>query len=295
MKEPNFFILGAPKCGTTSMDMYLASHPSIFMAKKEPHYFNTDHKNRKIKNLTDYQALFAGATDTHLAIGEASVRYLYSEDAVANILNYNPDAKFIVMLRNPIDMAYSWHNQLYSNTMENQRDFKNAWQLQNKRKCGEQIPLKCREVKMLYYGKVCSLGEQLQRLYTQVPAERVHLIFFDDLAQNPRQVYQNVLRFLAVPEDNKQDFVIYNPAKTYRLDFLKDSLPKVLSQLGSIKIKLGIKHSFGLLERMRFKNIKTQQRVPLSPKIRQTLINYFCDDIALLSQITGRNLDSWIK
>ncbi len=295
MKKPNFFILGAPKCGTTSMNAYLASHPSIYMAKKEPHYFNTDHKNRKIKNLTDYQALFTLANNTHLAIGEASVRYLYSVDAVANILNYEPDAKFIVMLRNPVDMVYSWHNQVYLSSTEDIPDFESAWRLQNKRRQGEQIPPRCGESKMLYYGEVCSLGEQLQRLYTQVSTERVHLIFFDDLAQNPQKTYLDTLKFLNLPDDARQDFTIYNPAKIHRVHFLKDALPDVLSWLGSIKIKLGIKHSFGLLEFIRLKNIKTQQRIPLSPQMRQTLIHYFRDDIKLLSKITNRNLDSWLK
>ncbi len=290
MKKPDFFIIGAPKCGTTSMDAWLSEHPSIYMAKKEPHYFNTDHKNRKITDSTVYHALFAGATETHLTIGESSVRYLYSQDAVSNILNYNPNAKFIVMLRNPIDMVYSWHNQIYVSGLEPIKDFTTAWGLQEQRLSGQDMR-QCAEPKMLNYGAVCQLGEQLQRLYQQVPPERVHLIFFDDLQQNARQSYQSVLHFLGVADDHKQAFMIHNPAKKHRIRLLTNSL----NELGKIKIRLGIKHNFGIAEFMKAKNIKTQKRKPLSAEMRRTLIDYFSDDINLLAKLSGRNLDDWTQ
>src|SRR5262245_35065298 len=85
MKKPTFFIIGAPKCGTTSLAAWLADHPDIFMSPtKEPHYFNTDHK-RYLNSLAGYEQLFEDATDRHSAVGEASVWYLYSANAVENI------------------------------------------------------------------------------------------------------------------------------------------------------------------------------------------------------------------
>jgi len=86
MKKPNFFILGAPKCGTTSLAMWLSEHPNIFMCPiKEPHYFNTDGLQR-IKTLEQYESLFTDAKPEHVAVGEASTHYLYSKEAVPRIL-----------------------------------------------------------------------------------------------------------------------------------------------------------------------------------------------------------------
>lgn len=273
------------------MDEWLRSHPLIYMAQKEPHYFNTDHQNRLIETLDNYHILFEAATDNYTTVGETSVRYLYSQQAVANILNYNKDAKFIVMLRNPIDMVYSWHNQVYFSDMEDIKDFKTAWDLQTQRMQGISVPKRCREVKMLFYGEVCCLGAQLQRLYEQISRDRVHLIFFDDLNENPRQTYQNVLKFLNVANDNKTDFPAHNSAKTYFFHSLRHALPL----LNTVKTRLGIRRNFGILEFVRKKNIKIKKRPPLTMIMRTTLKNYFANDIELLSQLTERNLSHWIN
>lgn len=273
------------------MDEWLRTHSLIYMAVKEPHFFNTDHKNRFIKTLSDYQALFSAATDSHVLLGETSVRYLYSQAAVTNILAYNPDAKFIVMLRNPVDMAYSWHNQVYFSGIENIRDFEAAWALQEQRLQGRHIPASCQELKMLFYGQVCRLGEQLQRLAQKVPLERIHIILFDDLKEQPRQIYRQVLKFLEVRDDNRSDFPIYNPAKTYYIH----SLPGLLRYLGQIKKKMRINRGFGVLEYMRKKNMRIKERPLISKQMRQTLIDYFHDDIQLLSRLINRNLDHWTR
>jgi hypothetical protein len=109
LRKPNFFIIGAAKCGTTSLSVWLGGHPQIFMSSmKEPHFFNNDDR-QAIRTLDDYEALFWSATEEHIAIGEASVWYLSSADAVPAILQYQPEAKFIVMLRNPVEMAPALH------------------------------------------------------------------------------------------------------------------------------------------------------------------------------------------
>src|SRR5581483_10303187 len=177
MKKPDFFILGAPKCGTTSLAAWLAEHPDIYMSpEKEPHFFNTDHK-RYVTALEGYERLFEGASDRHAAVGEASVWYLSSEDAVANILAYNPAARFIVMLRNPVEMAPSLHEEQVFTGREEVRDFATAWDLQEARKRGHDLPRLTWEPKHLLYGDMCRLGAQLERLFSRVPAERVKMIF----------------------------------------------------------------------------------------------------------------------
>lgn len=276
------------------MHAWLASHGDIFMAQKEAHYFNTDHKNRPITCVGDYQALFHGAGDEHLIVGETSVRYLYSKEAVANICNYNPAARFVVLLRNPIELAPSWHNQIANsahNTNENVGNFAQAWRLQTSRKQGRDIPENCKEVAMTYYGDVCKLGEQLQRVYSLVAKDRVHIIFYEDLAANPRKIYLGVLDFLQIADDGKSEFSHANKAKNNRFINKTDHELSVL--LGKIKRKIGIRRGFGIAGFLLRKNAEGRKPLPLSAKMHQTLADYFAEDIALLASLTKRDLSHW--
>src|SRR5216683_1662449 len=159
MKKPNFFIVGGPKCGTTSLANYLREHPRIFFpAAKEPHFFNTDMTFRNVRSEAQYEACFRDAGQQHAAIGEGSVFYLYSDVAIPNIIAEIPDARFIAMVRNPLEMASSLHTQLRYNGDENVADFGAAWRLQPERAAGNALPRFCRDASILLYGKVCSLG-----------------------------------------------------------------------------------------------------------------------------------------
>lgn len=290
-KKPDFFILGAPKCGTTSLDAWLKSHPRIFTPAKEPNYFNT--KGFGMTSLSQYEALFAGATDRHLAVGETSPKYLRCPDAVANILRYNPRARFIVMVRNPVDMAYSWHAQQLRNDNENMRDFEAAWNLQDERRAGRRIPRFCYDAANLLYGEVCSLGGQLQRVYEQVPAGRVHVVVFDDLKADAAGVYRSVLRFLRVPEDHRPVFEAHNPARVPRLRYLNRILVDAPLRL---KTALGIRGSFNFykwISKLRQLNTRIDHRPPLPQRLRHSLAEYFHDDVQLLGRLTGRDLSHW--
>src|SRR5271168_2527435 len=166
--KPDFFIIGAPKCGTTSLAAWLSEHPDIYMSLKEPHFFNTDH-NRFLNTLEGYERLFVGAGERHAAVGEASVWYLSSSTAVKNILDYSPQARFIVMLRNPVDMVISLHEEQLFTGREDVADFAEAWNLQDQRRNGRRLPTMVWEPKYVQYGDLCSLGAQVARLLEAVP------------------------------------------------------------------------------------------------------------------------------
>ena len=140
----DFIIIGAPKCGTTSLATYLSEHKHIcFSNPKEPGYFATDiAKKRKYQNINDYLKCFKINND-NMVMGEGSVTNLFSKVAIDNILEHNSCAKFIVALRNPVDMVYSWHSQKCIEQQESILDFEKAWNLQEKRKYNEEIPKYC--------------------------------------------------------------------------------------------------------------------------------------------------------
>ena len=106
---PNFFIVGAAKSGTTSLAEYLKQHPEIFMSEfKEPHYFLPEGAmaSNYYGTWDNYMSLFKDVRNEK-AIGEASTGYLYYPESARMIINRIPDAKIIISLRNPVEMAFS--------------------------------------------------------------------------------------------------------------------------------------------------------------------------------------------
>lgn len=290
MKRPNFFILGAPKCGTTSLAAWLAEHPNVFMSPaKEPHYFNTDHK-RSIVAQSSYEALFQAAGDAHTAIGEASVWYLYSRDAVKNIEKYASDARYIVMLRNPIEMAPSLHEELVFTGDEKESDFAAAWELQEERRSGRKLPTLCWEPQRLFYGDVCRLGAQLERLVAEVGSDRTLFVVLDDVQKNAREQYSRVLDFLHLPNDQRQCFPVHNTAKARRWPIL--TYPANL--IGEVKLKLGITRGLGIWRHIDAANRIDRGRPVLAAQVKDKLKRYFAADIALLETILRRDLRHWL-
>lgn len=290
MKKPNFFIIGAPKCGTTSLAAWLAEHPQVYFSPyKEPHYFDTDHKKIIEIDISQYEKCFYGAHDRHQAIGEGSVWYLHSSLAVLNIEAYAPESKYIVCLRNPIEMAYSLHEQQVFNGNEHVKDFAEAWQLNDARLRGENIIDDSVEPMHLSYGTACLLGRQMQRLYQQVPRERVHVVLMDNLKVDPRKVYLNVLSFLGLYDDGRIDFSVKNSAKERKSMILKLAVKK----LGNLKTRLGIQKRFGLLRAIDRKNVQYRPRVALPDDMKIKLKDYFKEDIKLLSTLIQRDLSHW--
>jgi len=295
MKKPNFFIIGAPKCGTTSMTRWLAEHPNIYMSPmKEPNFFNTDDRWTMTRTLHQYEALFRDAGPDHVAVGEASVWYLFSREAVPNILAYCENPKFLVMIRNPIEMAYSLHQQeLYSGN-EHIKDFQEAWELQSKRANGLEISRFCVEPKRLLYGPACKLGEQLERLYALVPDEKVLVLVLDYVRKNPRHEYIRVLRFLGVPDDGRTNFPVYNSAKERRSPFIGKAIAFFGRTVGGWKRSLGIQRGLGVLNALNKANTLQRNRPPLDERTWQQLADYFAEDIRKLLRLLERDLSYWL-
>lgn len=296
MKRPNFFIVGAPKCGTTALHEYLGGHPNVFMARKEPHFFATDLSDRGVTALGDYLKLFEAAGNEHLAVGEASVWYFHSQEALRNIHDFDPNARIIAMLRNPVDLIYSWHSQLVFSLMEDEKDFEKAWRLQAERARGNKLPQRCPYPGYLDYARVGRLSGGVERILGIFPPERVKLVLFDDFVQSTRTVYEDVLAFLGVAAPADIDFTPRNENKTYRLAFLAGLLrepPPFLRRSVRTAERLLRTDRLRLIDTVRRLNTNAGRRKPLSPAFRRELITEFSDDIDRLARLLGRDLDSW--
>lgn len=299
MTKPNFFIVGAPKCGTTALCEYLRSHPNVFMSTpKEIHYFAEEFRNlRKAESLDQYLEFFKDCKRDHLAIGEASPVYLSSLSAISNIRRFNESAKIIVMLRNPVDLCYSFHSQLFFLFYENEKDFKKAWNLQHSRRSGLSIPKTCPDPACLQYSTVCRLGDQVERLLKIFPPEQVKLLLFDDFKASTKAVYEDVLSFLEVPSDGRSSFPRINENKKrerwltgYLYGLLRKTEP-LNSTVNYLKDSFGIK-DIGIRARIRGGIVK-KNRTSISSDFRAELVNEFKEDVKKLSRILDRDLSHW--
>lgn len=237
MKRTRFFIVGAPKCGTTAWTEYLSSHHDICFSKmKEPHFFNTDFPGfRWATTWEEYGALFSECTFEKV-IGEASVYYLYSEEAARNIAEYSPTAKILIMLRSPGRFIRSYHNQLLLNCDEDIDDLREAWELSGCRAPGR-IPKGCRETAFLDYKAIGLFSRQVARFYDYFPANRIKVTFMENWIDSPRKFYLEMLEFLGLEDDGRIDFAQMHAAKNVasrRLHYLTQRPPGFLRDLASL-------------------------------------------------------------
>lgn len=292
MNIPNLFILGAPKCGTTSLAHYLGQHPDVCMSPvKEPHYFNFDLNHRYYFNLKEYLNLFNNENSDKKYICEASVWYLYSDVAVKEILKFNPKAKFIIMVREYSELFFSLHRELLYGGEETVRAPQLAWNLSNDRKKGNNIPRTTIEPKLLYYDKTCELGKQIFNCKQYVQKENLRIIFLEELKKNPDKVYNSILDWLEIKPFSLSSYDVINEKKQRKFPFLSIIFRNVIR----VKRKFGIKRGLGIANFLNRKNVTKNVtdiesiKKSLAPEIK----SFFKEDRQLLAEITNRNLEHW--
>ena len=295
--KPNFFIVGAPKCGTTSIYSFLKQHPDIYMPDfKEPHFFGSDLNKRSgvfIENENDYLKLFQNSKNARL-IGEASTHYLYSEKAHTEIYKFNPNSKIIIALRNPSDLIYSLHSQYLYSGNENVPNFKFALELEKQRVLGENNPpyIDLKE-KVLYKSYIKKLPKQIE-LYKEIFKDNLYILLLDDLINDINQTYKSLAKFLNVDYSFQPNFKIKNPNKISRNYLIRDSIKKYGVTLGNIR-KFFFKDSIGIMKSIEKLNRKVVVREPMEPELRDKLIEEFLPIVNSLEKILDRNLSNWKK
>lgn len=283
MKHPDLFIIGAPKCGTTSLAGYLGERDDVFVCDpKEPHHFSDDIGWHLTPDRAAYLDLFRAAGERHARVCDASVFYLYSDAAVPAILEFSPDARFIVMVRNPVEMAISMHGEARLDGTEDIADVEAAWQAHERDGNAGRPPI-------MHYREAAKNGALLQRLFRRVERHRVHVIVFDDFQRDTAAEYRKTLAFLELPDDGRSAFPVHNamkPVKWYRLHKL---LVRARSGLKRIGIDI---HGTGLMAFVI--RVSGARRAPVSPAFRRQLAETFAADIDLLGQLLERDLGHWL-
>ena len=295
MTIPNFLIIGAAKAGTTSLYSYLEQHPDIYMSPiKEPRFFAPEFytsnrkgftrgsKHSKPMTIDSYLELFEDV-GYEKAVGEASTEYLYFAEVPKRIQQYNPSMKMIVLLRNPIERAYSAYCYQLRDGCET-LSFEAALEQEENRKKSGWRPGWLYTESSLYYT-------QLKRYYDVFDTSQIRVYFAEELRHNASQVVKDVCNYLEVDseftfEKSKKN-VSYTPRNTFMNRLIKRN--KIINGATKIAIPKRIRESLSQ------KFFREKRKSELSAETRKKLAFYFQRDVLNLGELLNRNLSHWLS
>jgi hypothetical protein len=299
-RAPDFFLVGAPKCATSSLHLLLIQHPGIFMCDpKEPHFFSTDLPGlAEVPDRAGYDALFAEAP-AGVKRGDASAFYLSSRSAAEEIHKANPDARIIASIRNPVDAAVSLYHQLRDGFREDRTSFAEAWAMQEARARGEALPSYCPEPRQLQYRDVYSYHDQIARYFDVFGRDAVKVFRFEEITREPERVIVELLEFIGVdPEEVSREMPRTNTRRAPRFPGLTQVLtspPRPLRPLvapvKAVLNRMGVKPSEVVMKYLSRPATRDETGIP--PDLRKEVQAAFAEDIARLEVLLERDLSDW--
>lgn len=314
MPIPNFFVVGAPKAGTTALYAFLDQHPQVFMCPlKEPNYFadelrlenfaldeqprlaretraledylRGDLRAKRFGGLVssweDYVSLFRNAS-TEIALGEASACYLWSPSAPGNIAARIPEARIIINLRNPIERAFSQYTQMVT-VGRIRRSFREQLRMNlqaGEHRFGMQWPL-------LEFG---CYHAQIERYLRAFHRSRLHISLYEDLERDPASLLADLFHFLGVDPE----FVVNVSDRHHQ-----SSVPRVTTTAYYLKKWGWWPHLRRLLPRplgprLRSLLVHSRSSLAMAPEDRRFLADFYRQDVERLSQLLDRDLTPWL-
>lgn len=209
MNLPNLFFIGVPRSGSTSLVYELKNHPNIFVPYlKEPRFFDREifydfEEDYIFSSLSDYLKIYEAQNNNHLYRLDASLFAIYSEKTLIDILKVNEKAKFLVVLRNPLDAAKSMHRMRLSNThkplAEISEDFYECWDMINERKKGFKYPKNCRHKLLFRYDLLYSYNRYLPFVKKNINPKNIIYINYNTYKNEPKKVHKYIFDFLNIP------------------------------------------------------------------------------------------------
>jgi hypothetical protein len=285
---PNFFLVGAAKAGTTSIYAYLSQHPAVFFPTiKEPHFFTqvrpAAEQQFLIEAITErsaYLRLFAKAAG-HPVVGDASPSYLWHPEVPRRIREVAPDAKIAIILRDPVERAYSHYLMDYREGAQSRAFYAALLEDMHRSEKGW-------GVSYLYF-ELGLYARQVRRYLETFTPERVKILLFDDLKRDAKTVLGEIARFLAVdrqPLERIDTSRRYNSYAAPRNKYLRQvagaKLPRMIGQ-AIVPRNMGMfvfEHIF----------LKQAPKPALDPRARELLCSLYERDLDDLEQLLGRPL-----
>jgi len=288
MNKPDFIIIGAAKSGTTSLARYLGSHPKIKVVGERLEFFG-EYSNPRFGKIDadEYVNLMQVEGNENCMIGEKSVSYLYSKSAAEEIAEMVPNAKLIVILRNPIERAYSdyWHRV---RTGVEGLSFKEALKAEPDRiATGTRFEM--------HYASYGLYARYLRNYIDKFGKDRILILFHEDLKQDSESVTKTCLEFLEVPVSTEGiDFIVHNKgggntSLPFRFMLRIAQNKKITSFLRRLLPSLITRK----LTSMLVQRTSEGQYPEMLPEDRAKLVKFYDKSISELEAITGRDLTLW--
>ena len=298
--QPSFFIIGMPRSGTTTLYHYLSQHPDIFMSHpKEPNYFNKDNVVEALdwmpnntpfpftKTEEEYLKLFNKAKGK--ISGEATINYFYSEDAPKLIKKFNPDAKLILIIREPISFLESFYNQLFFIGLETIPSFTEALDAEKERKEGHNIPKTARYPSQLHYSDKIRYLHHINRWLDHFPREQLKILIYDDFKENNLQYYKEILNFLEQDTTFSPNIEWTNTKKILKTPSLQTLSKRISSRNRQIQSLLP-KPLYKLSKTIYDSLLKSKNNKNISPQLKKELRQKYKKEVENLSTFLDRDL-----
>ncbi|SDR76497.1 Sulfotransferase family protein [Friedmanniella luteola] len=300
--RPDALLVGAPKAGTSALHAALRAHPQIWASPvKEPKFYlcgeapppayrgpgDAHSQQEWVWRRRNYEALFADAPPASVRL-ESTPFYLYSPDARRRIAEELPDAKLVVVVRDPVDRAYSNWTHLWADGLEPEADFVRAWRDEDRRVDAGWAPF-------WHYRRMGRYGEQLADLFSRVERERVLVLRYRELVSEPVATLDRVSRFLGVdagcvgtvPPDNSRGFVEDGPrtralALAVRAGAAAGAFaPPQVWRRASRPLVAALQRG------------GPSRRPRLTPEQRGALLADVADDVDVLEEVLGESFADW--
>ena len=294
---PNFFIVGAAKCGTTSLYHYLSQHPDVYMSpNKEPHWFSRipdvpGRGSHPVASEEEYLRLFKGRT-SESAVGEASPSYLWDKSAPHRIFDAVPQARIIAILRNPVERAYS-HYMMDVRADKQELSFAKALE---------------RDLRAEVKGwgvsdQYIDLGlyaAQVQRYLETFGSARVKVFLYEELVGDPKALLRSAFGFLDVEPGYAEEIrtdVQYNKYSVPRNRLAKKVLGSRLfrSQLSRALRARMISNDQIRAQLRQSLLFREGAKSTMDADSRQLLMDLYRPDIRRLQDLLDRDLSNWLR
>jgi len=284
---PNLFIIGAPKAGTTAFVSSLAEHPDIFVPKeKEPRFFDApqffDYKeDYPYKTLDEYLQLYKNkdAMNSIYRV-DGSVFNMYSIESIRKILEVSPDAKFILILRDPLAATKSMFSQrmkyIIPQLREINEDFNKCWQLSKTRKDNKNYPKGCRNKLIFRYDLLFSYEKYLPDIINEINNKDLLICSYHEYSNNPLEFFDKVFAFLGLQGSVKLSNERKNSSLHSHPNLLGKILASILFKTAKLRKKIGFNgRNYPALRR--FLAMKDSKPIIISNKSDEDIRNFFSD------------------
>lgn len=294
--EPSFFIVGAPKAGTSSLTAYLRQHPDLYLPdRKDVPFFGSDLDYRPPRpSRLEYEELYS-APSKRRRCGDACVLYLRSRMAPLEIAQWSPEARIFIMLRDPVEAMHSLHGHMCWMRTEDIEDFEEALAAEADRRRGRRIPPGSRSSSELQYRAVMTYSESVERYLDVFGNDHVQIILFDDLKRDAAGVVTEAFRFLEVDPGFTPELPIVNARKALRLKRLQDLAMRPPTRLLRAYNRIVPARFHGrlmpVLQRLNTQPGKGQRS--LAPETAARLRRGADADVERLERLIGRDLSHW--